>query len=374
MTLNTAPRTLSIGRQHFLLIAALFAMMTSPAYAWDYDFRGYLGYVAVDSDDGFSCNNKACKGVFDESLFYGLSASIHGEHLGAQVIVSQDLEEDPDISLAQATWRQQLFSMDLGLRAGKIIVPLGLYGSQRITPTTQPGLVFPQSFLLNAYYDILTLSEEGLGIDLRGDILGFKAAYYEPEDVLSQRTVTTPGSPGPLDFLLGGLLGLDAPTGLGGTPPQQATVVDEYTNKAAYIGVDYRSDNYLADAGWIRQEVNNIELDAYNAGIQTSIGNLQPSIEVFELKFRDSNSKIEGISLNFLYSGDKWQTFLSGVTLDLETNDTQELVLGGVYFWGETGQLSTRVTWHRLDGDYPGVTTGIDKADALGVAVGYSWD
>lgn len=371
-----AERNKKTGGQHTLIGIMMLGCLvfSTGAFAWDYDFRGYLGYAAVETDEDFICNNRACQGVLEDSLFYGLSASIQGEHLGAQVIVSQDSEEDPDISLAQVTWRQPLLTTDLNLRVGKIIVPLGLYGSQRITPTTRPGLVFPQTFLLNAYYDLLTLSDEGIGLDLRGDTWGFKAAYYEPEEAFAERLVIIPGSDGPLDFLLGGLLGLDSLLGIGGTPDQQMIVVDKYTNEAAYAGLDYRSNNYQADLGWIRQEINGNDVDAYNAGIQTSIGNFQPSIEAFQLRLDGIESEIEGISINLLYSSMKWQAFGSGVSLDFGNSETQELVVGGVYFWDEEGHISTRLTWHRLDGDLPGVTRGLDKADAYGLALAYSWD
>lgn len=348
-------------------------VLSTPAAAWDYDFRGYLGYAAVDSDEDFECTNRACQGVLDDSLFYGLSASAQGEHLGAQIIVSQDLEEDPDISLAQATWRNQLIGMDMNLRAGKIIVPLGLYGSQRITPTTQPGLAFPQTLLLNAYYDLVTLSEEGLGFDLRGDSWGFKAALYEPEEAIVERVILIPGTAGPLDFLLAGLLGLDALAGIGGTPPQTMTFIEKHDNKAGYLGLDYRSVEYLADFGWVAQELNDIRVDAYNAGIQTSIGNFQPSLEAFQLDIQDLDATFEGLSLNFLYSFEQWQAFASGVHIDIGDGDSEELVLGAVRYWGN-GNLSTRLTWHRIEGDLPGVTQGVDQADAWGLAVAYSWD
>mgnify|MGYP000079581633 CR=1 FL=1 len=355
-------------------VGLLAGLLISPTLlAWDYDLRGYVGYAGVDASEDIECNNRACQGTLEDSLFYGLSASLQGEHFGGQVIVSQDEEEEPDITLAQGTWRNQLLGLDMNLRAGKIIVPLGLYGSQRITPTTQPGLVFPQSFLLNAYYDLVTLSEEGVGLDLRGDRWGLKAAIYEPEKEAVERVVVIPGTAGPLDFLFAGLLGLDSVTGLGGTPPQVMTVVEDQNNRATYLGFDFRNVEYQVDAGWIAQELGDVRVDAYNIGLQTSIGNFQPSLEAFELDIENVESTIEGLTLNMLYSFEKWQVFATGVHIDIGQGDTEELVVGGVYYWGD-GDISTRLAWRRVDGDLPGATQGLDNVDALGLSVAYSWD
>lgn len=342
----------------------------NPALAWDYDLRGYLGYALVDAEDNFECDNRACQGVFEDSLFYGLSLITQGDYLGAQVVVSQDEEEDPDISIAQLTWRQPIFGGDLDLQArgGKIIVPLGLFGSQRITPTTQPGLAFPQAFLLNAYYDLLTLSDYGLGIDVRSYTWGFKAAVYEPQSESVEQVVVIPGSSNPLDLLLGILLGGQSPG------PQTTVVRREQDNKAAYIGFDYRDENYVADFGWIGQELDDVRVDAFNVGIQTTIGQFQPSIEAFELDLEGVEDAFQGISINLLYSAERWQTFLSGVNLDIGRKTTQELVIGGVYYWDNQGRLSSRLNLHRIDGDFPGITAGNDNATAYTLAVAYSWD
>lgn len=360
-----------------MMLTLTACLLASPAaLAWDFDLRGYLGYAAVDTSEDFECRNRACQGVFENTFFYGVSAIAQGDHLGAQVIVSQDEEEDPDISIAQLTWRQQLLGgeLDLQARGGKIIVPLGLFGSQRITPNTQPGLALPQSFLMNAYYDLLTLSENGLGLDVRGYTWGFKAAIYEPQDTVVERVVNIPGTDGPLDFLLADLLGLGLLSGLGGTPPQNVVVRENQNNKAAYLGVDYRDADYVADIGWIGQELNDLRIDAFNAGIQTTLGHFQPSIEAFQLDIEGIEDAFEGVSISLLYSAERWQAFVSGVNLDIGRSTSQELALGGVYYWDSEGRLSTRLNLHRLVGNFPGVTDGPDSVTAYALAVAYSWD
>ena len=359
-----------------LVTVTFLSAIPQVSLSWDYDLRGYLGYAFVETSEDVDCNNRACQGVLENTLFYGLSAIAQGDHLGAQLIVSQDLEEEPDITIAQATWRQPLLNkdMDLRLRAGKIVVPLGLFGSQRITPATQPGLALPQPFMLNAYYDLLTLSENGVGVDLRGYTWGFKAAIYEPQEESVQRVIQIPATDGPLDFLLADLLGLDLLSGIGGTPPQTIVVTEKQSNKAGYLGIDYRDEDYLFDFGWIRQELNDLEVDAFNAGIQTTIGQFQPSIEAFQLDIDGLNGGFEGVSINLLYSAESWQAFVSGANIDIGRSTSQELVVGGVYYWDADGRISTRANMHRLSGDFVDSTSGIKDVTAYAVALSYSWD
>lgn len=364
---------MTFDRQLPALMMTAGLVFSPSLFAFDYDLRGYVGYVGTDTDDEFECTSRACQGVLEDALFYGLSASVQGENLGAQVIVSQDEEEDPDISLAQGTWRSGFMGADLNLRAGKIIVPLGLYGSQRITPTARPGLSFPQSLFLNGYYDLLTLSDEGAGIDLRGDHWGFKSAIYDPEEISTEQSVTVPGQPGPLDFLISDLLGLDLLSGIGGTPPQTVTVQEDHRNKAGYLGLDYRVGGYHADVGWVAQELNDIRINAYNLGFLTTEGRFTSSLEAFQLNIEGQESSLEGLSLNFLYSAEKWQAFFTAVQLDFGVSDSEEYVLGGVYYWLD-GSVSTRLNLHRLKGNLPGATQGIDETEVVTLAIAYSWN
>ncbi|MCI0354596.1 MAG: hypothetical protein L0099_06095, partial [Acidobacteria bacterium] len=155
--------------------------------------QGYLGYAAADVDTDIECSTRACSGVLDDTAFYGLSLGFQEGLVGGQVIISQDVDEDPRVSLAQLSLNHTGESFEIGGRAGRIIVPLGLYGSHRITPNTRPGLVLPQSFLLNNFYDLLTLSEEGAGLEARVGGWTFKGAIYEPDDATVETILVMPG-------------------------------------------------------------------------------------------------------------------------------------------------------------------------------------
>ncbi|MGB1581302.1 MAG: hypothetical protein ACPHER_07320 [Nevskiales bacterium] len=343
------------------------------AQALETDWRGYLGYAAVSVDEDIECNTRACQGALASSLYYGLSLSVQGEDLGAQVVVSQDDEEDPELSIAQLTARTGFAGVQIGARIGKIIVPLGLFGSQRITPTARPGLVQPQSFLLNTFYDFLTLSDKGLAVQINSEAWTFKAAAYEPRKEIVERVIHIPGSTAS-PSILEGILALF----LGGNPqtnntPTTITVEEQREFNGGYLGLGHQGQSTQTDLGFVRLDLNGSRIDAFNLGNVWLLGAWEPSVELIRLNLDDTDTTIDGISLNLTYNAEKWQAFGNAVDLDIEGQTSREYVLGGAYYWNEnwSGLLSAR----QVEGDFSTISNmDLDQVKSLTVSVGYSFN
>lgn len=342
-------------------LLTMAATLAAPVYASEIATQGYIGYSGVHSNAEVDCHTRACPGVLESTLFYGLSMGFQEGPVGGQVIISQDADADPQVSLAQLSFAHVWAHTTASARAGRIIVPLGLYGSHRITPNTRPGLILPQSYLLNSFYDLLSLSDQGIALSLLQDN-GFelKAAYYQPSDE-TRKTLTQaqPGLVGNLGGGLGGLLGnllggllgglLGQPV-VPGTPPVTGTpgTVDtrSHTDKGYYVGADYTGLSWRADGGWTRLSLPQGNLDAYNAGLALHLGNWQPSVEAFRLE--SGNNATDGLSLTLVYNGNSWQMFGNAVRLQTDDLKATEYVLGGVYYWRS---FSLRLTHHEIRGD-----------------------
>lgn len=349
-------------------IALVFTCVSNTASAVETDFRGYLGYVGVTSDEDINCESRACQGVLDSSPFYGLSLSLQGEELGAQVVVAQDDDAEPELSIAQLTARTGFGGVQASGRLGKIIVPLGLYGSQRITPTARPGLVLPQSFLLNTYYDLLTLSEQGLALQLNSEAWTFKAAAFKPKKEVIERIIELPNnSP---DNFFQGLLSLlfnnrDNTT-------NTIIIREEQEFEGGYLGIGHQGEAMRSDLGFVRLDLNGSRLDAFNLGTAWNLTAWEPSIELFQLEFVDTSNKLQGGSVNLTYSAEAWQTFGNAVYIEAESATSREYTAGGAYYWNKN--WSSLLSLHRLEGDFSSV--GANDEDAihtLSLSLAYSW-
>ncbi len=364
--------------QQSLAPALLLTGLSMPglSQALETDVRGYLGYVEVASDEDILCDSHACQGVLADTLFYGLSLSVQGEELGAQIVVAQDEDEDPELSIAQITARTGFGGVQASARLGKIIVPLGLYGSQRITPTARPGLVLPQSFFLNTYYDLLTLSEKGLAIEFSGESWSLKAAAFKPRKEVIERIVELPiadipdsGQVSLLQDLLESLIGdaLFAPPSGG-----SIKVVERQEFDGGYMGMGYLGESTRTDLGFVRLDLNGSRLDAINLGNAWLLGSWEPSIELFRLKFDDTGNKLEGASVNLTYSAESWQAFANAVLMDFEGTESREYTTGGAYYWNDN--WSGLLALHRLEGSFIDANENVtDKVHSLSLSLAYSW-
>lgn len=313
--------------------------------------QGYLGFSLVDTDAAFSCETRACQGVFDDALFYGLSVGFQEEAFGGQIILSQNAEEDPRISLAQLSYTTAWDSSSFSVRGGRIIVPLGLYGTHRISPNTRAGLVMPQSYVLNSFYDILTLSDNGIALEmLNSGSLNLKAAAYQPSDETVETLVVTPGTPLPTNTgLVAGLVNLL----LGGgsntpalTPGSVQLQRNTRTDRGYYLGGNFDQENWRLDGGATQLEFGNDKLRAYNIGFEYTLGEWQPSIELLRLE-SGKTDPLDGASINLVYSAEHWQLFGNVVRFDSTQTDIAEDVLGGAYYWRD---ISVRLAHHRIQG------------------------
>lgn len=363
--------------------ALLCGSLASPlAAASEVAVNGYLGYAAADANIDIECDTRACAGVLDSTLYYGLSLGFQEGNLGGQVIVSQDVNEDPRVSLAQISlsglWRDYVFTG----RAGRVIVPLGLYGTHRITPNTRPGLVLPQSFLLNNFYDLLTLSEEGVAGDIRHENgFSLKAAVYQPSDEVVESIVIVPPA-SPLQPATAGLLGGLLQLLLGSPDPETpetpetpatggTTTVrrDARTDRGYYLGASYEQESWRADAGWTRIQLGNDDLDAYNLGLEYTWESWQPSAELLRLE-TNNGSPLNGASLNLVYSAERWQLFGSAVRFEADGRRADEDILGGAYY---LDAWSARLTHHHIRGNSLNDNLPDDGVRSTILSVAYSF-
>ncbi len=355
---------------HHLVLALLITSTIGTANALETDFRGYLGYVGVSSDEDVECESRACQGILDSSLFYGLSLGVQGEELGAQLVVSQDDEAEPELSIAQLTARTGFGGIQASARVGKIIVPLGLYGSQRITPTARPGLVLPQSFLLNTYYDLLTLSEQGLALQINSEAWTFKAAAYKPRKEVVERIIELPTN-AQANFFQGliSLLFNDVESSSSGNT---VTIVERQEFDGGYLGVSHQGAVAKSDLGFVRLDLDGSRLDALNLGTAWNLGAWEPSIELFQLDFVDVGNKLQGGSMNLTYSAESWQGFGNAVLIDAEGTTSREYTAGGAYYWDD--HWSGLLALHRLEGDFSNVSsTNANEVHTLSLSLAYSW-
>lgn len=353
------------------------------ASASELALQGYAGYAVVDtdSDADIECVSRACPGVFDDTLFYGLSLGFQEGIVGGQLIVSQDVDEDPRVSLAQLSLSHTGESFMASGRAGRIIVPLGLYGSTRITPNTRPGLVLPQSFVLNSFYDLLTLSEEGVAVDLQSGGWTFKAAAYKPDKETVETVLLTPGVLLPLpgnpsgnllgnvvDSLLFLLFGTDPQASTPGQPGSQV-VSSSRSSRGYYGGVAYENDGLRSDFGYTDLELLGVDFRSLNAGIEYAFDAWQPSLELFQLDVGDGE-KVDGGSATLVYNGDSWQLFANAVRLGTDDAEARETVFGGAYYWNN---WAAKLARHDIDSDFPQVSTE-DSLRSTVLSLAYSFN
>lgn len=356
-----------------LLLVGLFCVR---AQALETDARGYIGYVSVSTDEDLTCESRSCQGVLASTLFYGLSLSVQGEELGAQVVAAQDDEGDPELSIAQVTARTGFGGVQASARLGKIIVPLGLYGSQRITPTARPGLVQPHSFYLNTYYDLLTLSDKGLALQLDAENWSFKAAAFKPRKQVIERIIESGGIDIPDNEQTGfleGVLSLLFGSNLAEPPSPGGKVrtVERREFDGGYLGLAHHGEISRSDLGFVRLDLNGNRVDALNLGSALTLGAWEPAIELFQLKFERTGTRLEGASLNLTYSAESWQAFTNAVYLDLAGSDSRELTVGTAYYWNDN--WSALLAAHRLTGDFSAVSQVDDEVNSLSLSLAYSW-
>ncbi|MGH8530806.1 MAG: hypothetical protein ACRETN_13355 [Nevskiales bacterium] len=359
--------------------ALLLAGHAAPAS--ELALQGYAGYALVDTDAGsLECVSRACPGVLDDTLFYGLSLGFQEGIVGGQLILSQDVDEDPRVSLAQLSLSHTGESMQVSGRAGRIIVPLGLYGSTRITPNTRPGLVLPQSFLLNSFYDLLTLSEEGVAVELRSGGWSFKAAAYEPDKETVETVLLPPGGllpiAGPNGNVLGNLVDAvlfllfgpaDAPP-VPGQPGSQV-VTSKRTSRGYYGGLAYENNGLRTDFGYTDLNLLGVDFRSLNAGVEYAFGAWQPSLELFEFDV-DNGDEVRGGSATLVYNGDSWQLFANAVRLGTDETEARETVFGGAYYWNN---WAAKLARHDIDSDLPQVSAE-DSLRSTVLSLAYSFN
>ncbi len=365
------------------ILAGALLLAGHAALASELALQGYAGYALADtdSDADIECVSRACPGVLDDTLFYGLSLGFQEGIVGGQLIVSQDVDEGPRVSLAQLSLSHTGERLQASGRAGRIIVPLGLYGSTRITPNTRPGLVLPQSFLLNDFYDLLTLSEEGVAVDLHSGGWTFKAAAYQPDEETVETALLPPGGllplpSGPTGNLLGnvvdGLLFL-----LFGTDPQLSTpgqpggqvVTSKRTSRGYYGGLAYENNGLRTDFGYTDLDLLGVDLRSLNAGVEYAVGAWQPSLELFELEMAGSD-EVRGGSATLVYNGDSWQLFANAVQLGTDDTEARETVFGGAYYWNN---WAAKLARHNIDSDFPQVSAE-DSLRSTVLSLAYSFN
>lgn len=363
-----------------VLIGGVLLLAGGASGASELALQGYAGYAGVDTDEDFECVSRACSGVLDDTLFYGLSIGFQEELIGGQLIVSQDVDEDPRVSLAQLSLTHTTEKLQMSARAGRIIVPLGLYGAHRITPNTRPGLVLPQSFLLNSFYDLLTLSEEGAAGELRTGAWTFKIAAYEPDEETVE-TVLSPGGgllpvPDPngnvlgnlVDTLLFLLFGPGDDSGLPGQPGSQV-VTTKRTSRGYYGGLAYENDGLRADVSYTDLDLLGLDFRSLNAGIEYAFGAWQPSLEVFELDVQDGEP-VRGGSATLVYNGNSWQLFANLVQIENGGTDARETVYGGAYYWNN---WAAKLARHDIDTEFPQLSTE-SRLGSTVLSLGYSFN
>lgn len=353
------------------LLGGILLLAATAVPASELQLQGYAGYAGVDADEDIACTSRACSGVLDDTLFYGLSVGFQEGFLGGQLIVSQDVDEDPRISLAQLSLTHTSEKLQASGRAGRIIVPLGLYGSHRITPNTRPGLVLPQSFLQNSFYDLLTLSEEGAAGELRSGSWSFKAAAYEPDEETVESVLLPPGGLLPVPDPGGSLLGNAVDTVLfllfGPSDPQvpgqagSQVVSSKRKNRGYYGGLAYENDGLRADLGYTDLDLLGVDFRSYNAGVEYLIGPWQPSLEVFQLE-ADRDEQVRGASATLVYNGDSWQLFANAVQIEADIAEAREVVVGGAYYWNN---WAAKLARHDIDTEF----VQLSAEDSLGSTV-----
>ena len=369
----SASRMRRLSRSLLLIAFTLSTLATSmKVAALETDARGYLGYVGVAVDEDIVCGTRACQGILASALFYGLSLSVQGDELGAQVVAAQDSEEDPELTIAQLTARTGFGGVEIGARLGKIIIPLGLYGSQRITPTARPGLVLPQSYFLNTYYDFLTLSDQGLAMQLTSEAWNFKLAAYKPRKEVIEQVIQLPNNEQANIFqgILSVLLGDSFTTS---SNNNTVRIVELRNYEGGYVGLSHQSETTRSDAGFVRLDLNGSRLDALNLGNAWMLGAWEPSVEIFQLKFDDTGSKLNGGSFNLTYSAESWQSFGNVVQIDIEGEKSREYTVGGAYYWNDN--WSGLLALHRLEGEFSNASTSDeDQLHSVSFSLAYSWN
>ena len=355
-------------------------LLTGGASASELALQGYAGYAGVDTDEDFECVSRACSGVLDDTLFYGLSIGFQEGFLGGQLIVSQDVDEDPRVSLAQLSVTHTSEKLQASARAGRIIVPLGLYGTHRITPNTRPGLVLPQSFLLNSFYDILTLSEEGVAGELRTGAWTFKAAAYEPDEETIEVIFEEPGGLLPVPPDGGSVLGTLVDTlvfllfGPSDPPvpgqPGNQVVTSKRTSRGYFGGVAYENDGLRADLGYTDLDLFGLDFRSLSGGVEYAFGAWQPSLEVFELDVGGGGDAVRGGSATLVYNGNSWQLFANAVQIETDDTEARELVFGGAYYWNN---WAAKLARHDIDTEFVQVSAE-DSIGSTVLSLAYSFN
>lgn len=358
------------------LISLCFAATT--AQATELATQGYFGYSVVDTDAAFSCDTRACQGLFEDALFYGLSVGFQDEALGGQIIISQNAQEDPRISLAQLSYLGNLSSSTVTVRGGRIIVPLGLYGTHRISPNTRAGLVMPQSYVLNSFYDVLTLSDNGIALEWRGsNNLSLKAAAYQPSEETIETVVITPGFALPTNTgIVAGLVSLlvgSNPQAPSATPGTTQIKQQKREDNGFYVGAGFDQENWRIDGSATQLSFGDDKLTAYNVGLEYTWNAWQPSVELLRLE-TDKSKPMDGASVNLIYSAEHWQLFGNLVRFSSDQSDLSEDVVGGAYYWHD---ISFRLAHHRIRGaDFVTSASGAiqDKVNSTVLSAAYSFN
>lgn len=359
----------------------------------DFRWSAYLGYVGVELSDDVICEGPACNGILDDTAFYGLSASLAYAPFQLQAVVSQDQNGEPELSLAQLSMSQLLGNWQSQLRLGKIINPLGLFGANRITPTARPGLELPQSFFLNAYYDLLTTSEYGAAVEFRQNDLVLKATVFRPEpdairtvvindDNVENGNVLDDISDAVGDLtginlglgVLGPLLGLggDMQPGAGDPAEPNTTIRVENIEKTSYfVGVEHDGFDRLYDAGYTQLRLGDERIEAFSLGGQHQYGQWFPSIELTQLRARNAGTKTKGVSLTLLYQAQHWSAFANGTHFSSDRLDSTDYNIGAAYFHK---QWTFKLSAHQLErtaDDNAGDSIDLLDTNSVAFAISY---
>lgn len=366
------PRASKVLHRAVFLLLLLFGT-SAMAEDFQYGFSGYLGYVAVNDDsDNIRCESRSCLGVFEDSIIYALLGSARYGKWRATVLSNQDEDGEPRLALAQISYSTLFAGWSWEARLGKIINPLGLYGANRITPTAAPRYELPQSFTLNTFFDVLTTSEYGFGLEARHNQWLAKATYYRPEkrtiENVSSTTTTDNSGVGAIPGvggLLGGLLGGAAG---GGTTTTTSTNQVELGLNSWYAGLAYEEFEWRVEFGTVQLDLGVADVSGYSLGFERELlPQFRALVEALYIDDDSTSEPTQGYSAAVKYELPQWQ-ILAQYT-DLRNKASADLKDASIGIGTERGPWSARLVVHNIF-DLDPQDDNITNVTLLGA---YSW-
>lgn len=184
-------------RIKFLLFICMIAVNTTAA-EYSTPMEGFIGYRNdVDVEDAF----------------YGFTASKYYKYVSFNTIISGSTNseysktDDNIIKSLTATFHASLSDVDMHYTVGKLVIPLGLYESQRVYPNAFANRTMNDSFMSRLYKDYLKTSSTGHMLEMERGNFSLQLGQYVPfDETMNMRVGSTPPKTHLKNILAGDLL------------------------------------------------------------------------------------------------------------------------------------------------------------------------